>query len=216
MRRVSKDDNLKCTFKEELSLTDEDINEYDISLYHGIRFDAINRLESIFQTGFILPSNKVNRKFVSFDGTVKYLYINDDIDENCNRGKYISVLPFDDDLEYHVFILQNIFFAIKASVDAYKTKHVSYDEYLDIENKDNSEVLYSYAFNEYLVDNDISLDNINYIGIDSRYFNGNYEETVESVINLMKVYKIKFPFIDVRTNSVIFSLDDRKLSRGNH
>ena len=199
---------LKSTFSDSLGLSDDVIERRCICLYHGIRFDAINRLESIFQTGYILPSNKVKRDFVSYDGTDKYLYISNDSDENCNMGKYVSVMPYEDDLEFNVFVRENLFFAIKGSIKAYKTKHVSFDEYCKIKDSDE---FYSYAFNEYFVENEISLNDINYIGIDSRYFNGNYDEMVEKVINLIDFYKINIPFVDERTNSEIYRLNSEQI-----
>ena len=143
---------LKSTFSDSLGLSDDVIERRCICLYHGIRFDAINRLESIFQTGYILPSNKVKRDFVSYDGTVKYLYISNDSDD-----------------------------------------------------------YYSYAFNEYFVENDISLDDVIYIGIDSSYFNGNYDKIVEDVINLINVYEIDIPLVDERTNSEIYRLNSKQI-----
>jgi hypothetical protein len=99
--------------------------------------------------------------------------------------------------------------SIKETIKAFKTTDVSYDDYCDIKNKCDD--YYSYAFNEYFVENSISLDDIIYIGIDSRYFNGNYDEIVEDVINLINVYEIEIPFIDVRTNSEIYKLNNKQL-----
>ncbi len=200
----------KSTFLDLLGLSDDVIEKRCICLYHGIRFDAINRLESIFQTGYILPSNKVKREFVSYDGTVKYLYISNS-NENCNMGKYVSVMPYVDHLEFEVFVRENLLFAIKGTIKAFKTTHVSYDDYCDIKNKKECDDYYSYAFNEYFVENSISLDDVIYIGIDPRYFNGNYDKTVEDVINLINVYEIDIPFIDVRTNSEIYRLNSKQL-----
>ncbi len=199
----------KSTFLDLLGLSDDVIEKRCLCLYHGIRFDAINRLESIFQTGYILPSNKVKREFVSYDGTVKYLYISNS-NENCNMGKYVSVMPYEDDLEFNVFVRENLFFAIKGTIKAFETTHVSYDEYFDKKNKDECDDYYSYAFNEYFVENGISLDDVIYIGIDSSYFNGNYDKIVEDVINLINVYEIDIPFVDERTNSEIYRLNSKE------
>ena len=141
-----------------LRLSNEEIDKYGIYLYHGIRFDTINRLESIFQTGYILPGNKVKDKFISHDGSIKYLYISCDF-ENCNMGKYVSVMPYEDDLEFDVFVRENLFFAIKGSIEAIETTHVSYDEYCNLK-KGNG--YYSYAHDEYFVEEGISLDDVVY------------------------------------------------------
>ena len=213
MEKELNNTKLKCTFSEWLGLSNDKIEKYGICLYHGIRFDTLNRLESIFQTGYILPSDKVKEKITSYDGTIKYLYISNDSDENCNMGKYVSVMPYEDDLEFNVFIKENLFFVIKGTIEAIKTTHVSYDEYCDMKNKDKCDNYYSYAFNEYFVENGISLDDIIYIGIDSNYFNGNYDKTVEEVIRLISFYKINIPFIDKGTNSEIYKLDNKQLMK---
>ena len=179
--------------------------------YHGIRFDAINRLESIFQTGYILPGNKVKSTFKSYDGKDKFIYMSSNYSDNCNMGKYISVMQYEDDLEFEVFIKENLFFAIKDTIKTIKTKHISYDDYCNIKEEDRLNNYYSYAFDEYFVDNKISLDDIIYIGIDSKYYNGNYNKTVEDVNNLIEYYKIDIPFKDVRTNTIINKQENKKL-----
>jgi hypothetical protein len=126
-------------------------------------------------------------------------------------GKYISVMPYVDHLEFEVFVRENLLFAIKGTINAFKTTHVSYDEYCDIKNKDECDDYYSYAFNEYFVENGISLDDVIYIGIDSSYFNGNYDKIVEDVINLINVYEIDIPFVDERTNSEIYRLNSKQI-----
>ena len=211
MKRKISEANTKCLFSDTLGLSNEQIERYGICLYHGIRFDAINRLESIFQTGFILPGEKVKRKFTSYDGTEKYLYINDDSDENCNKGKYVSVMPDEDEREFKTFVREHLFFAIKGTIKAFETKHVSYYEYLELKDKDDN--YYSYAFNEYFVEDGISLKDVVYIGIDPRCYRDNYDETVEEVIKLMKHYKIDIPFIETRSNYELFRLNGKRLER---
>ena len=173
-------------------------------LYHGIRFDVINRLESIFQMGSILCGNRVPSSFKSYDGSIKNIYINYSDKENCNMGKYVSVMPYEDGVEFDTFIKQNVFFAIKSTVDAYKTIHLSFDDYCDLkQSKIEFKNLYSYAGNEYFVKDEISLDDVLYIGINSRYYSGNYDEIVNEIKKLMDVYKIKIPFIDACNNNVL-------------
>lgn len=46
-------------------------------------------------------------------------------------GKYVSVMPYEDDLEFKLFVRENLFFAIKGTIKAFETTHVSYDEYCD-------------------------------------------------------------------------------------
>ena len=199
------------TYIDSIGLSKDDASRLGIMLYHGIRFDAINRLESIFLTGSILCGNRVSSSYKSYDGTTKYLYIDSDSVENCNMGKYISVMPYEDDLEFNTFVRQNIFFAIKSTIEAYKTIHLSYDDYCELRQSDiNYKNLYSYAFNEYLVKDEISLDDVLYIGIDSRYYLGDYDKTVSKVKELMRVYEITIPFMDIHTNNELFSYNNDK------
>ena len=196
------------TYIDSIGLTKEEALRLGIKLYHGIRFDAINRLESILKTGSILCGNKVSSSYKSYDGSIKYLYIDSFDIENCNMGKYISVMPDNDDLEFDTFVRKNIFVAIKGIIEAYKTIHLSYDDYCELKKSGiNYKNLYSYAFDEYLVKDEISLDDVIYIGIDSRYYSGDYKETINKVKELLKAYEIRIPFIDKHTNSVLFCYD---------
>lgn len=199
------------TYIDFIGLSKDDSSRLDIMLYHGIRFDAINRLESIFQTGSILCGNRVSSSFKSYDGTTKNLYICSDSYENCNMGKYISVMPYEDDLEFDTFVRQNIFFAIKGTIEAYKTIHLSYDDYYELRQSNmNYKNLYSYAFDEYLVKDEIPLDDVLYVGIDSRYYFGDYDKTIGNVKELMRAYEITIPFMDIRTNNELFCCNNDK------
>ena len=191
-------------FSDYTGLSEDNIEKYGIHLYHGIRFDAIDRLESILQSGYILPGNKVKKSFTSYDGNTKYMYMSYD-DENCNMGKYISVMPEEEGIEFDIFVRENLFLAIKGSVKAIKTTHISYDDYCDLKNKNDD--YYSYAFNEYFVPDSIPISDVLYIGIDSNYFKGNIEQTVEEVIKLINAYKIDIPFIDIKNNNEIYRLN---------
>ena len=199
------------TFKEYRykGVSDEKINKYGIPLYHGIRFDPLERLESIFQSGSILCGKRIKETFTSYDGTVKNIYVYND-EENCNMGKYVSVMPYTDSYEFDIFVRSNLFFGIKATIDAFKTIHLSYDDYIELrESGIKCNNLYSYAFNEYLVKDEIPLDDVLFIGIDSNYYNGNYEDTVNKVIELMKIYNIKLPFIDVNNNIELYCYNNK-------
>lgn len=157
------------TYAEYMGLTDDDIIRLGINLYHGIRFDSINRLESIFKNGNILCGSKINSSFKSYDGSTKYLYNNSNSEENCNMGKYVSVMQYENSMEFNVFVRENLFLVIKGTVKALKPIYLSYNDYSDLRNsglKYNN--LYSYASSEYLVKDGISLDDVVFIGIDSR------------------------------------------------
>lgn len=198
------------TYLESIGLSKDDVSRTGIMLYHGIRFDVINRLESIFQEGSILCGNRVNSSYKSYDGSTKHLYIDTNSDENCNMGKYISVMPYVEGVEFDTFIKSNIFLAIKSTIEAYKTIHLSYDDYIGLRKSGmNYKNLYSYAFNEYFIKNEISLDDVLYIGIDSRYYLGEYEKTVRDIKKLMEVYKIRVPLVDIQTYKELFCYNDK-------
>ena len=196
------------TYADVIGLPDEEILKQGKYLYHGIRIDAINTLESIFQDGNILCGNRINSNFISYDGSTKQILIDYNNEQNCNMGKYISVMPECDDVEFDAFVRENLFFAIKGTVRALKTKYLPYTEYCDLRKNNINDDLYSYACNEYLVKDKISLDDVVFIGIDSCYYNGDYNNTVKSVIDLMNVYKIEIPFIDIKTNKELFKLNE--------
>ena len=197
----------KLRYYEELGLSKEDMDRIDMfHLYHGLRFDSINKLESILQNKIILCGNKVSRTLKSYDGNTKYIYI-DNYEDNCNMGEYISVMPYDyDNIEFDIFIRENIFFTLKGSIDAYKTLFLKYDDYCKLkESNIKTSNLYSYAREEYLVKDSISFDDVISIGIDSKKFIGDFNKTTDQIINLMKYYNIDIPLIDFDSNKEIYS-----------
>ena len=199
------------TYSEILKLSNDEIENRNINLYHGIRFNEINVLESIFQSGYILSSCKIKPSFKSYDGSVKYLY-NYDYDKNCNMGKYVSVLPYSDNIEFSIFVRQNIFLALKGTIKAYKTIHLSYEDYCDLRQSNYiCKNLYSYSKNEYFVKDQISFDDILFIGIDSKYYKGDYNKTISDVMMLMSFYNIQIPFIDINGNIKIYDRNDEKI-----
>ena len=152
---------------------DRDIDAIKFPLYHGLRFNPVDKLESIFKSGFIYPGKRVPTSFESMDGTTHTLpgYYEDE--ENCNRGEYISLMPFSfEDIEFDTFISSSIYLALRGDIDAKKTFYLKYEDYIKLRNsKRKTNNLYSYAYLEYLAKNDISLDNLLYVGINSRGFN---------------------------------------------
>ena len=206
------------TYAEEHHLDKEKINRYGIHLYHGIRFDDINRLESILQSGAILCGKDINQVFLSKDGHRKYLYIDSRDSENCNMGEYISVMPHEGDMEFDVFVRRNIYFAIKASVDAYGTKYLTYDDYIRLRKSGlETKNLYSYAHNEYLVKDKISLKDVDYIGINPNYYAGDYNRTVFTIKDLLEHYKSSIPLINGYNDEIIYQYEEdvKKLTRNN-
>ena len=62
----------------------------DEFLFHALRFQPLEKLESIIKTGYIFPASQVTRKFSSYDGTIKNIHLYD-YDDNCNLGKFVSL-----------------------------------------------------------------------------------------------------------------------------
>ena len=203
------------TFAEEHHLDDETIDKHGIHLYHGIRFDRLNRLESIIQSGAILCGKEINQVYTSKDGEKKYLYISSFDSENCNMGEYVSVMPYEGDMEYDVFVKRNIYFAIRASIDAYETKYLNFDDYEKLRKSDTKlNNLYSYARNEYLVKDRIPLSKVDYIGIDPNYYDGDYNNDVSEIINILEYYKCPIPLKNGLTLETIYCYEEgKKLTR---
>lgn len=90
-----------CNFSDSLGLS-SDIEKCGIYLYHSIRFMLL-----IDWNPLKLPDNKVKDSFLSCDGTVKYLYLNN-YSDNCNMRKYVSVMSYQD----HLYLLDQIYFLL--------------------------------------------------------------------------------------------------------
>ena len=97
-----------------------------------------------------------------------------------------------------VGVIRDIWFYINAKK---KKKNIEYNN------------LYSYSFYEYLVKDRISLDDVLFIGIDSRYYNGDYNRTISGVMELMDRYNIKIPFIDIHNNCTIYQKHSIKFEK---
>ena len=143
------------------------------------------------------------------DGTTHTLpgYYEDE--ENCNRGEYISLMPFSfEDIELDTFISSSIYLALRGDIDAKKTFYLKYEDYIKLRNsKRKTNNLYSYAYLEYLAKNDISLDNLLYVGINSRGFNipgMDVNEVIAKIIELMEFYDIRVPLYDIGTTTKLY------------
>ena len=185
------------TYFEELKINKDDLEMASMfPLYHGLRFNSLEKLESIFKDNYVYCGNKINK-----------VYYNDI--ENCNMGEYVSVTPYSDGVEFNVFVRENIFLVFKGNIEAINTYYLNYEDYVKLrESKRKTNNLYSYAFNEYLVKDSISLDDLLYVGIDSNFFRSDINEVIEKVTSLMKQYNINADFIDISNNNVIYSGSD--------
>ena len=185
------------------------------SLYHGLRDDYLAKLESIFQSKFILCGKKVPTHFISYDGTEKRISIDYNDIDNCNQGDYISVMPYEpgddnfSELLFNAFIKERLFLVLKGNLPAMQTFYLDYSQYCRIvrqREEKQLKKLYSYGLGEYMVKDAISIDNILAVGINSRFFVGDYDSTVEQVINLLKHYEINIPFLDFYSGDVLCDL----------
>lgn len=193
------------TYSQMLGLSDEAMDRFGYYLYHGVRFDDRNRLESIFQMRKIVCGSRIPTGYQSYDGSWKNLWIDCLSEENCNMGEYISVMPYCRGLEFDTFIREHLFFVLRGSIDAFQTIPLSYDEYCAYrKRKISSSQLYSYARDEYLVKDEILFEDVLFLGIDSRYYQGDASQIIQEVISLMKVYNISFPFFDTNKGIIYY------------
>lgn len=165
------------------------IQRIDAFLYHGIRFQQyLEKLESIFKSKSILAGKYLDN----------YIYY----DDNCNMGEYVSLLKWlgDDNLAYKTFILENISLVVSTLCNAYETKYLDFNTWIDTRNLELKN-LYSYIHGEYLCKDSVPLDFIKAIGVPYRklIFEGKiiYVDTLINDINeLMNKYSIDLPIVD--------------------
>ena len=196
---------------------DEDANRFP--LYHGLGFHPLDKLESILIHKFIYPGKMIPTEFESMDGTIHYLPEHYYDEENVHKGEYIGLLPFSwDDIEFDTFIRPSIYFALRGDIKAEKTFYLKFDDYIKLRrSKRRTTNLYSYAYNDYLASDPISIDNLLYIGIDSKRFNipgMDVNEVIARVIELMEYYQVDVPFYDLGTTKKIFQRESKKDEMG--
>lgn len=175
-------------------------------LFHGLRFHPIEKLESIFQSQFVLCGKKVPRSIVSYNGETKYLYVSHFSKDNCNRGEYVSVMPYlYGNNEFDIFVRENVFLVLRGDIPAQNTVYVYFDDYLRLRESDKkTKNIFSYAHNEYMVKDGFTIDNITAIGIDSSMYRGDYPKTIQEVTELMKQYNISVPFYDMNSGKILY------------
>ncbi len=194
------------TFTSDFSINDRNRKYYH--LYHGLRFDGVDKLESIIKNGYILCGKDIQPTFQSYDGHEKWITSYSDDLENCNRGRYISVIPYDynniDNMEFLTFIRENIFLELESDIRALSTFFLYYDDYEKLRLSGITTTnLYSYALCEYMVEDRIPLEKIISIGIDSDHYNGDVMDTIEKVKNIKEYYGIDIPFEDIGHKKLI-------------
>jgi len=177
----------------------------DEFLFHSLRFQPLEKLESIIQTGFIYPGSQVVRKFLSYDGTIKNIQLYN-YDDNCNLGKYISLMPYEEDsMEFAGLIKPYLFLEFKRHISVFKPIYLSYSDYNLLMNSNiNTNLIYSYSLYELMTNKPISFDFINNIGVYSNYYDGNISSLISSVKSIMDYYNLTIPFYDYSMEEVIY------------
>lgn len=203
IERLESQENLSFSLIRNISPDDE----YNL-LYHGIRFDQINRLEGIFKFGKVFSGKRVPKFYESSTGEEKELFILDYGNENANKGEYVSVMPYEiNSLEFKTFIAKYVYLAFKGNIPAVKAHYLPYNEYDKVSKKNNLKRLYSYAEDEYMVKDEIDLDNLAFIGVNFCYQS---DDEIDKIIDLMKYYEIKAPLIEHNTHKVIYEFQNNK------
>ena len=170
----------------------------DNILYHGLRFNGVDKFESILKSGFILCGRVVPKSFRSFDGNNKSIILDYHDIENCNNGDYISVMPFGDNIEYQTFIRENIFLKLSSDIEAICPYYLKYDDYIRLRKSGiQTKNLYSYALHEYMIKESIPIDKILSIGIDTDYFTGDLDKTIKQLEKIKRYYNASIP-INIR------------------
>lgn len=177
----------------------------DEFLFHSLRFQPLEKLESIIKTGYIYPGNQVAREFLSYDGTTKKIQLYD-YDDNCNLGKYISFMPEEEaSMEFDGLIKPYLFLELKCHIPVFKPIYLSYSDYsLLINSNIKTNLVYSYSLYELMTDKPISFDYIKNIGVYSNYYDGNISSLISSVKSIMNYYNLTIPFYDYSMEEVIY------------
>lgn len=194
------------TFKEEIEIEEEtDLFEQDCFLYHGLRYydhdkrfqEGLKKLESILEKQNILAG--------------KYLEDYYPYTDNCNEGEYVSLMRYNDSIEFSTFVKPNISLIVSPYCEAIKTTYVPCDTW-DYLKKNNITLKnrYSYANEEYQVKDHIPLSMIRAIAIP--YFSIRMQqgldvanELYQNIKALLEKYNIDLPIVDIeRYNQIIF------------
>lgn len=171
-------------------------------LFHGIRFDErLNKLEGIFKERKILSGQYISNYF--------------SYDDNVNKGKYVSLLSYNDNIAYNIFILENISLLIYPDCNAQLTKYVNFDTWESIKDIQTKHI-YSYLEGEFLVKDYITLEYVAAIGVPYKYYiqikGKEYADNlVDSIIQLMDKYSISLSIIDTTDyNKKLYDVEKQK------
>jgi len=170
-----------------------DLRYVDDFLYHGIRNpNSLKKLESIFKDRCIKCGKNI-------DGYMNY-------SDNCNRGEFVSLLRYSEDIGFEVFIKENISLIIRDDIEYKETTYLPFHEW---ENKKDSG-FYSYLNGELLSD-DIPFSMVVGIGLPYSNLKGmniDVDRLYSDINSLMAKYEISLPIVD--TSRYNISLDKVK------
>lgn len=164
-------------------------------LFHGVRMDENHEIfESILRDKKIKCANQTNLYWRGFG------------DENCNEGKYVSLIHYsgeDYDVEFQTFIEENVSFIISHKLNPIKCKYLPYDEWKQIKKKlPKTKNRYSYARHEYQYPDCIPFDYVEGILYPLKYYNHTKgfiktQEDLKYVRKLLKKYGLEdLPILD--------------------
>ena len=93
-----------------------DLRYVDDFLYHGIRNpNSLEKLENIFKDKMIKCGKNIN-------GYMNY-------SDNCNKGEFVSLLRYSEDIGFDVFINENISLIILDDIECVKTTYLPFHEW---------------------------------------------------------------------------------------
>lgn len=167
-----------------------------IFLYHGIRFDSeLKKLENILKTRKILAGKYLNNY---------YQY-----DDNANKGEYVSLACYSEDIYsgYDVFVRENISLLISPKCEAILTKFVQFDIWEKIKDK-KTKNLYSYMEGEFMCKEFVDFEFVKAIGIPYEYYvkekGKQYaDDTLKKVKQLLIKYDINLDIVDTSSYNKI-------------
>ena len=178
-------------------------------LYHGIRFQKhLEKLENIFKERKILAG--------------KYLPSYHFYSDNCNHGKYVSLLKYTSktELEYKTFILENISLLVTPLCNAQETKYVDYQTWQKIQQEQYPlKHIYSYMIGECMCKDYIPLDMVKAIGAPYQKLILQGKETyaiqlIEDIKKLMDKYGVFLPIVDTsRYNIILYEVEPQRYTK---
>lgn len=164
-----------------------DLRYVDEFLYHGIRNPhSLEKLESIFKSRMIKSGKNI-------DGYMNY-------SDNCNKGEFVSLLRFSNEIGFDVFINENISLIIRDDISYIETTYLPFHEW----EKKKDDGYFSYLNGE-LLSKDIPFSMVVGIGLPYSKLKGmnvDAETIYKDITSLMEKYNITLPIVDTSRYNV--------------